>query len=250
MRHTRNRIMPLVAVPLVTGAFALLAPSVTADQHMTAGEKDRPAAAVGQEAREQRADARELVKDAATVVEQMKSDPELLALMRRAQGLLIVPDYARAAFVVGGRGGEGLLVARLDGKKWSDPVFYNLAAISVGAQAGVEAGAVAFLLMNEKSVNAFKGDSTFSLTADAGFTIIDYSALGQAAAGKGGDVIAWSDTEGLFAGATVGISDITWDDEENRAFYKAPKANPEAILSGKVRSPRATVLQRTLPPKT
>ena len=47
-----------------------------------------------------------------------------------------------------------------------------------------------------------------------------------------GDVIVWSDTEGLFTGATIGVSDIQFDEEDNRAFYthSERRANPAAVL--------------------
>ncbi len=40
------------------------------------------------------------------------------------------------------------------------------------------------LLMTDRALNSFKGNNTFSLNADAGLTIINYSARGQASIGK------------------------------------------------------------------
>src|SRR5206468_2142480 len=81
--------------------------------------------------RDELADAQNLVTEATRALQKMKSDPQVKALMQRAKGIFIVPNYGRGAFLVGGQGGEGAMVAREDGK-WSDPVFYNIGGISVG----------------------------------------------------------------------------------------------------------------------
>lgn len=46
------------------------------------------------------------------------------------------------------------------------------------------------MLMNQKAVNSFMQDNKFSLTADAGLTIVDYTAKAQATAGRG-DAVVW-----------------------------------------------------------
>jgi lipid-binding SYLF domain-containing protein len=70
---------------------------------------------------------------------------------------------------------------------------------------------------------AFKDDDTFSLNADAKLTLADYSALkGQTTIGEGKDVIFWSSTEGAFAGIALSATDISWDKEENPAYFGKP----------------------------
>jgi lipid-binding SYLF domain-containing protein len=83
-----------------------------------------------------------------------------------------------------------------------------------GAQAGGAGGSFAMLLMNERATDAFRNKNAFALNADAGLTIVDYSADTQASAGRG-DAIIWSDTVGLFAGASIGVSGIVRDEDEN-----------------------------------
>lgn len=190
------------------------------------------------------ADATDQVNEAAKVVQQMKSDPQVNKLMQQAKAIFIVPDYGRAGLVIGGQGGEGVLVARNRGK-WSGPVFYHLGGVSIGAQAGAAAGSIAMLLMNDKAVNSFRQNNNFSLNVDAGLSIINYSARAQGSAGNG-DVIVWSGTEGAYAGATVGVTDIHPDDADNRAFYRK-SVSAQDIISGKVSSPQARRLEQVLP---
>lgn len=193
-------------------------------------------------------DAREQVDEARQVVEQMKSDAEVAGLLEQAQGVFIVPDYAKAAAVVGGQGGEGVALLRTNGAttgEWSAPVFYDFGGASLGANIGVKAGSIAMLLMSEAAADMFRNeDNNWSLDANAGLTIVDYSAATEASAGKG-DVIVWSDTEGAFAGADVGISDINRDQEDNTEFY-GENVDVRQILSGEASSYRADELRAAL----
>ncbi|MGA7613755.1 MAG: lipid-binding SYLF domain-containing protein [Thermoanaerobaculia bacterium] len=180
-------------------------------------------------------DAVQLVNDAQGVAQQMSADQNLVSLLKKAKGVYIVPHYGKGALVVGGQGGTGVMLANQNGQ-WSNPVFFDMGGISIGAQAGGEGGEIAMLLMTDKAVNAFKGENTFSLNADAGFTIVNYSAKAQGDLGKG-DVIMWSSTSGAFAGAQVGATDINFDDNRNNSYYGAQNTNTQQILQGQVTAP-------------
>ena len=182
------------------------------------------------------------------MVQKMAADPGMRRHLQRAQGLFVVPNFARGGVGLVAKGGEGVALMRRPDGRWSNPAFFNMGGVSVGLQAGASAGQVAFLLMTDKARNAFDATNNFSLNASAGLSIVDYSARAQASIGKGEDVIAWSDTEGLFAGANIGVSDIVADNEENRAFY-GPQATAQSILNGQanVSNPAATPLVLLLP---
>lgn len=189
-------------------------------------------------------EAQELVNDAVNSAAQMTQDDELSSLLEKAKGVYIAPEFGKAAAVVGGQGGAGVLLVRKDGE-WTDPAFYNFGGITIGAQAGASGGTVAFLLMSDEAVNAFKTGNKLALNAEAGFTVVNYS---KAAAGTLGeaDVIGWSDTEGLFAGASVGVSNINWDDDSNRSYY-GPEADLSDIIAGKAQNDDADELKNALP---
>lgn len=186
-----------------------------------------------EEQREEAQDAAELIDEAATALNQMKSNAKLASLLKQAKGVFIVPDYGRAAVGVGVRGGEGVLLVRQAGGDWSPPVFYDLGGISIGAQLGGEGGDIAMILMSDQAIQTFKGDDTFTINADAKLTLVDYSALSEAAMGQGKDIVFWSGTEGVFAGVALGVTDIDWDDEENPAYH-GRAVSAKDLIEGKV----------------
>ena len=84
-----------------------------------------------------------------------------------------------------------LVVARQNGT-WSDPVFYDVGGIRLGAQFGAEEARIAMPLMTDCAVDRFKQQNNFSLNADAGLTVTDYSARGPGSAdGRCGAVVGY-----------------------------------------------------------
>lgn len=180
---------------------------------------------------------------AIAVIHQMERNRDLAAQLFKAKGVFIVPDSVRVAVGVGARGGAGvLLVRRADG--WGTPAFYNMAGVTLGAQLGAEGGAMAFILNDQKALNGFMQDNKFSLNAEAGLTMVDWSKRGEGSLGWG-DITAWSDTEGLFGGANIAVTDVRYDAAETAAYYRKPVTARE-VLAGRVNNPRAVELREAL----
>ncbi len=188
-------------------------------------------------------DAMQQINESAQVLGQMERDAGMKKVLQQAKGVFVVPDYGRAALGVGARGGEGVLLVKRNGQ-WSDPAFYNIGGVSLGLQAGAEAGAIAMVLNNQKAVDSFKKDNNWSLNADAGLTIINWSGKAQGSAGKG-DVIVWADTEGLLGDLAVSVTDINFDEDETAGYYGKQVALND-IFSGKVKNPHASELKQAL----
>ncbi len=250
-----RKMLMLTAAPLLASTLAA-GPALAWDNHQantaaqanvnTAANADANSnantdAAYGDN---QTSDAQQTLQNAANVVAKMKSDPDMARLLQKAQGVFVIPHLWKGGFIIGGTGGEGVLLVRRDGQ-WTNPVFYGVGSVTFGAQAGGAEGAVAFVLMTPKAVNSFTGRNNFSLNANAGLTIVNYSAKGQVTAGKG-DVVTWSNQGGLYAGATVSGADVSPDDFMNQAFY-GKKVDPKNILAGDVPNRRQNPLQSQLP---
>lgn len=189
-------------------------------------------------------DAQTQVDGAAGVVKQAAGDPNFMALFKQAKGAYIVPNATKGAFIAGGEGGTGVLVANRNGT-WNGPAFLNLSAISIGAQVGGKSGPIVMLLMTDKASHAFSQAHNLSVGANAGFTIVNYSERKQAPAGTG-DIIVWSNQSGAFAGASVSGTDITPNGDENTAYYGKAVTTAD-ILDGQVHNPQAEPLLNALP---
>ncbi|MGF1626437.1 MAG: lipid-binding SYLF domain-containing protein, partial [Alphaproteobacteria bacterium] len=170
-----------------------------------------------------------LLQQAANVVAQVKSDPAASGLLGEARGVYVVPDYAEGAVIVGGAGGNGVMLARDAAGGWGGPAFYDIATISAGAQIGFTSGPVVMLLMSDAAVDAFKSGDGFALDASADLAVMDFTAGTEAS--TRGDVVVWSNAEGIYAGLTAAASDISWDDEANTGYY-GREVTPGEVVEG------------------
>jgi SH3 domain-containing YSC84-like protein 1 len=246
----KKALLPALLFGLaVMPALAVAGPS----QSRANGSADQHTQATRQQAKANSSDMSKNVKDAlgevtgaTATVKDMRKDPGTAELLDRAKGVFILPDYGRAGLGIGGSGGQGVLLAKTNGT-WSDPVFYNIGSVSLGLQAGVSAGRVAMILLTDQAVNSFKGNTSFSLNADAELTIVNYSERGQANLGKA-DVVFWTNVEGAYAGVTASASAVSADGDANHAYYGTPEATPGKILNGTVSKarPEATQLKDAL----
>jgi SH3 domain-containing YSC84-like protein 1 len=166
-------------------------------------------------------------------------------LMRQARAVLIVPKLLKGGFIVGGEGGDGVLMVH-NHNGWSDPAFYAIGAASFGLQAGLEQSEMILLIMTQKGLNGVLHDQ-FKIGAQAGISVVT---LGSGVEGAVGgvsppDIIVWSSSTGLYGGLTLDGSVIRGEPNQTSSFYGRP-VNTRDILFGKVFSPHATGLRRDI----
>lgn len=180
------------------------------------------------------ADAREEVQDATAAFQRVvAARPIPQALLDKAEAVAVFSNLVKAAFIVGGTGGDGVIVRRT-AAGWGAPAFVNLAGASVGAQVGGSKEDAVFLFMTPGAVDRLKaGKLEFGteFSAVAGPTTATAETLQQSTAKH---VLVYAKKEGLFAGAAGNGVAITLDDEENREVYGA--STPD-LMSGTVRTP-------------
>ncbi len=185
-----------------------------------------------------------LVDQSVAVLRSVGADPKLAGQLSRARGVLIIPRYGQGGLIVGARGGEGLILVR-SREHWSDPAFYKVRSVTLGAQIGAQGGSVALLLMSQKAIDDVMGGNNFSIDANAGLSVAKASAQTQAAVAGAPDAILWSNVKGAYAGANIGVSDVAQDRATDRAFYHRDVAVSD-ILTGRVRTAGGSALAKTL----
>lgn len=241
-----KNVSPLTSFPAVLAAFGLagaaLGPATVKAQDSTTSTG--ASASTHHHRSDAARDARDRVRDSVGIINQMKQDPNLASLLERARGVFIIPHYGKGAFIVGGQGGGGVVLAHRDAM-WSNPAFFSIGGGSIGAQAGGEGGSIVMLLMSQKALDKFAdSNSTWALKGNAGLTVVTWSGKAQAETGNG-DVILWANTSGLYGGLTASVTDISPDKDMNRAYY-GHSVDARQILKGSTLSAKAEPLRNAL----
>jgi lipid-binding SYLF domain-containing protein len=159
-----------------------------------------------------------------------KDYPDVLKLMPKARGVLIVPELVQGGFIIGAAGGRGALLARTVPTDWSYPAFYGMGSGSLGLQIGGKVSKIVFIILTDKGLDAIL-NSKFKFGAEAGVTMVAVGAgiEGATTAAAGTDIVAYANSSGLFAGASVEGSYIDSDNDWN-ALYYGPGATGRGIV--------------------
>ena len=154
-------------------------------------------------------------------------------LLERAYGVVVIPDVIKGALIIGGRGGKGVMAVCNPDGTWSNPVFVTLAGANIGFQWGVQSTDVVFVLMSRKSVEGIAGGKV-TLGADASVAAgpIGRTAAAATDATLKAQVLAYSRSEGIFAGIALDGSVISIDDASNASAYGVSGILASQILGG------------------
>jgi len=202
------------------------------------------------------------LKEAATIIGDLRDAPDKgipQELWKKAECVVVIPSMKKAAFVVGGEYGSGVMSCRNAGE-WSAPVFMQLAKGSWGLQIGAAQTDLVLLVMNRKGIDKLLQDKV-TLGADASVAGGPVGRTGTAAtdAQMKAEMLSYSRTQGLFAGIDLSGGVLKPDKNADTRAYgstasareiingtaatKAP-AEARAFLSALARDVRATTAQR------
>ena len=140
-------------------------------------------------------------------------------LLDKAEAIAVFPGVIKAAFIFGGRGGQGVISRRVKGG-WSAPAFFNLSGGSFGAQIGAQKNDYVFLIMNEEGVKGLLEDK-FEMGGEAGLVA---GPVGREVAAStnttlDAGILSYSRSKGAFIGAALKGVAITPDNDLNEAVY-------------------------------
>jgi lipid-binding SYLF domain-containing protein len=178
----------------------------------------------------------ERIKDAIDIIEEMVVIPEEgipQALLSKAYGIAIIPKVIKAAWVVGGRYGKGVLLVRNNSGRWGNPCFIRIAGGSVGWQIGVQSADIVLVFKRRKSIESIT-EGKITLGADAGVAAGPIGRRAEASTDIGleAEIFSYSKSKGLFAGVSVEGSAIQIDEEANATFYDSDAVTAREVLFG------------------
>lgn len=150
----------------------------------------------------------------------------------RARCIAVIPDLKKAAFIIGGEYGKGVVSCR-SGDRWSAPVFMQLAKGSWGFQAGAEQVDLVLLVMNEQGVQKLLQNKV-TLGADASIAAGPIGRQGSVGtdAQLTAEIISYSRAQGLFAGIDLSGGVLRPDVDANTGVYGS-NASPRTILASR-----------------
>jgi len=183
-----------------------------------------------------RSEAERLAAAARTVQDIRSEIPD--ELWGRSRCVVVIPDLKKAAFILGGEYGRGVMSCRA-GDRWSAPAFMELAKGSWGFQAGVEDVDLVLLVMNEQGVEKLLQNKT-NLGVDASVAAGPVGRRGGAStdAALTAEILSYSRSHGLFAGIDISGGVLRPDEDSNRHVH-GRDASPRTIVTSREIMPPA-----------
>jgi len=185
----------------------------------------------------------QLVEGARMTLQSFKADSSMDAfrdLIKRAKGVLIIPQLLKGGFIIAGSGGTGVLLVR-DGKedRWFGPGFYSAGGASFGLQAGGESSEVVLLIMTDRGVGSLMA-SSFKLGVDAGVAAGPVG-VGAAAstANLSADILTFLRSKGLYGGVSLDGAVVATRGALNEAYYSKPVTTADIFARREVTNPEA-----------
>jgi lipid-binding SYLF domain-containing protein len=179
------------------------------------------------------------VQNVGTAIKEILNVPDDIPqqLLDKAECVIVLPSVVKFAFVFGGSYGRGAMTCR-SGEDftgpWGAPTMMALEGGSFGFQLGGQATDFVFLVMNPRGA-----DSILSSQVKLGAGV-------SAAAGPKGreaiaatdvalraEVLTYSRSRGLFAGAFLDGSTLRPDNDANQRLYSRNITAKEIVLDGR-----------------
>lgn len=192
-----------------------------------------------------------LVDRARVTLDSLTADPNFSWLknyLRYARGVLIVPQFLKGGFIIGGSGGSGVFLAREPQTgRWSEPVFYTLGGGSIGLQIGANVAEVILMVRTDRGVEAFYS-STFKLGGDASVAVgpVGMSMEGATPHNLSADILSFAKAKGLYAGLSIEGAVLKVRDDWNLTYYGKAVGPMDIIIRKAVSNSKSAPLQQRL----
>ncbi len=159
----------------------------------------------------------------------------------RAKCVLVYPSVKKVGVGIGMSYGRGVLVCRsganMDGK-WGAPIMYTLDTGSLGAQLGSTSTDYVLLVISQRGADKVLSGK---LKLGAGASAVAGPSGANAAAfnDPNVDILSYSESKGLFAGASLGTASMASDDDANKDLYGKDIDAAQMVRDGQTPIPPA-----------
>lgn len=141
-------------------------------------------------------------------------------IIKQSQAIVIIPGSWKVGFLLAGKYGEGIASIRKEDGTWSNPFFITLGGGSLGFQLGVESADTIFVFRTKNSVKELLSQKfTLGIGASASAGPMGANIEKNSEINMQAEIFSYSQTSGLFAGASFEGASISNNDAKNRALY-------------------------------
>jgi SH3 domain-containing YSC84-like protein 1 len=180
------------------------------------------------------------INDAAVVLRELHQTPDQDVpgdLWNKASCVLVIPGLKKAAFIIGGEYGKGLMSCRQPGG-WGPPAFMRLGKGSWGLQFGAQSVDLVLLVMNDRGVEKLLRNRV-SLGAEASVAAGPVGRDARAATDLQlkAEILSYSRTQGVFAGVNLSGGVLQDDQDDNADLYGQGIPARDILLGGRIQLP-------------
>ena len=210
---------------LIIAGLTLVVSSVALNAAMSKGEAKR-------------------LQDAAEVLQELHATPDRdvpQELWERAECVAVIPNVKKAAFIIGGEYGKGVLSCRNSASPtgWTAPAFMMLAKGSIGFQIGGQSADLVLLVMNPNGVKHLLEDKVaLGVEASLAAGPVGRDARAMTDAQLKAEILSYSRAQGLFAGINLSGGVLKPDRGDNQDLY-GKKVTAATVLTGDTAPPAA-----------
>jgi lipid-binding SYLF domain-containing protein len=173
-------------------------------------------------------------------------DPDMSWLkenLHDTKGLVILPSLLKGGFIVGGSGGNGVLLVQGEKGDWSQPAFYTLGSVTFGLQIGGEAAEVVMMVRSQKALDSLY-TSSVKLGGD---TSVAAGPVGMGAKSNvTAAIVSFGRSKGAYAGVNLEGSVIDVKVKWNNAYYGQAVSPIDIIVKSSVSNPGSAELRNAL----
>ncbi len=197
------------------------------------------------------------VENSGTVLTEILNVPENIPqdVLDKADCVIVLPSVLKAAFIVGGSYGRGVMTCRTGEKfngPWGAPSMIALEGGSFGFQIGGQATDFLLLIMNGRGAESILNNKV-KLGADASAAAgpKGREATAETDAAFRAEILSYSRARGVFAGISLEGSTLRPDNDANMHLYGKEVPARDIVLKGAVPvPPSARLLLATLNTKS